>query len=115
MQLKLNIYKNSREIEKTYEAGEFDIMFGTVEDLINLLDMDKLGENASNMDFVSAIVKLVSGGKEELKMVLKEIFPEITDEELKRVKLKELVPLIKNVVKFSLGEINSVADGKEKK
>ena len=114
MQLKLNIYKGGK-IEKTYEAGEFDIMFGTVEDLIDLLDMDKLGKDTTDIEFVTAIVKLISGGKDKLKEILKEIFPELTDEELKRVKLKELVPLFMDIVKFSVGEISSVAAGKEKK
>ena len=80
MQLKLNIYKGG-QVEKTYEAGEFDIMFGTVEDLIDLLDMDKLGKDTSDMEFVTAIVRVVSGGKDKLKEILKEIFPELTDEE----------------------------------
>ena len=113
MQLKLNIYKNG-QVEKTYEAGEFDIMFGTVEDLIDLLDMDKLGKDTSDMEFVTAIVRVVSGGKDKLKEILKEIFPELTDEEMKRVKVKELVPLVKDIVKFSLGELSFATGDKGK-
>ena len=32
-------------MEKVYTADEFDIMFGTVEDLINLVDVDRLSGN----------------------------------------------------------------------
>lgn len=113
MQLKLNIYKGG-QVEKTYTAGEFDIMFGTVEDLIDLLDMDKLGENTPDMEFATAIFKLVSGGKNKLKEILKEIFPELTDEEIKRVKIKELVPLVKDIVKFSVSGLSLATEGKEK-
>lgn len=113
MQLKLNIYKNG-QVEKTYEAGEFDIMFGTVEDLIDLLDMDKLGKGTSDMEFVTAIVRVVAGGKDKLKEILKEIFPELTDDEMKRVKVKELVPLVRDIVRFSVGELSFATGDKEK-
>ena len=39
MELKLNIY-NKKEIVKTYTAETYDLMFGTVEDLIDLINLD---------------------------------------------------------------------------
>ena len=43
-----------------------------------------------------------------------EIFPELTDEEMKRVKIKELVPLVKDIVKFSIGELSFATGDKGK-
>ena len=41
MEIKLPIYEK-REVVKTYTAETYDITFGTMEDLVNVLDMDKL-------------------------------------------------------------------------
>lgn len=111
MELKLNIYKG-REVEKTYTADEFDIMFGTVEDLIQLIDFDTFGDEVNDTQFAVAAGKMVYGAFSQVKTLLKEIFPELTDEELKRVKVKEILPLLINLVKFSFAEIAQVGKGK---
>lgn len=36
--MKLNTYKNQNEVEKTFEIEAYDLMYGTVEDLLNILD-----------------------------------------------------------------------------
>ena len=41
MDLKLNIYEK-RKIVKTYTAETYDLMFGTVEDLLNIIDIDNI-------------------------------------------------------------------------
>lgn len=117
MELILNIYKKGgKEIDKTYRANEIDIMFGTVEDIIKLLDFDNLAasfksnDKSSNIEFVSIIGNLVRGAFSEVKCLIMEIFPELTEDEFKRVKIKELIPLIIDIAKFSvtgLGGINS--------
>lgn len=84
--MKLNIYKNQKEIEKTYTIDAYDLMYGTVEDIFEV--MDGLDEKASDAD----IVKVIQKNRTKLTSLIKDIFPEITDDELKRIKLKELVP-----------------------
>lgn len=82
----LNIYKNQTEIEKTYEVEGYDIMLGTVEDCLGI--MDDLGEDPSKDE----IFKVITKNREMLFSLLKDIFPGLTDEELRHIKLKELVP-----------------------
>ena len=41
MDLKLNIYEK-RKIVKTYTAETYDLMFGTVEDLLDVIDIDNI-------------------------------------------------------------------------
>lgn len=84
--MKLNIYKNQKEIEKTYEVEAYDLMYGTVEDIFEI--MDGIDQNANTSD----LFKVVQKNRKKLNDLLKDVFPEITDEELKRIKLKELVP-----------------------
>ena len=44
--IKLNIYKADvkNEIEKTYEVEGYDLMFGTVEDFIGVIDLEKMND-----------------------------------------------------------------------
>lgn len=108
MSLVLNIYnKETKEIEKTYTAETVDIMFGTVEDIIDVIDMDKLNDNMAWAKVIGVAIK-------QLRPLLKEVFDGLTDEELKRTKLKELIPLFKEIFKFMMNEINGLSGGKSK-
>ena len=80
-EITLNIYRvdNKQEIEKTYTVNSIDLMFGTVEDILNVVDIDKLNDN-------TAIAGMIVKGWAQLKPFLKDIFPGLTDDEIKRVK-----------------------------
>jgi CRISPR/Cas system CSM-associated protein Csm2 small subunit len=97
----LNIYKNQNEVEKVYETEGYDIMYGTVEDILGILD--EVGDNPTD----TQLFKTVAKNREKLNTLLKEIFPDLTDEEFRRVKLKELVPFFLSLfayVKSSFGD-----------
>ena len=98
--LKLNIY-NGKEIEKTYVSEEIDIMFGTVEELLEVINFDNLKDE-------NEVVKVVIATLKNLKPFLKQIFDGLTDEEIKRTKVKELVPLFVKIVKYSVDELKSL-------
>lgn len=85
--MKLNIYKNQREVEKTYEIDDYDIMYGTVEDVLSMFD--EIDDFADNMQ----IFRVIQKNRQKLNDLLKDIFPDLTDDELRRIKLKELVPV----------------------
>lgn len=88
--LSLNIYKSKNEIEKTYTAESYDLMLGTIEEFMQIIDIDKMGDK-------TAVASMVFKCYGQLKPLIKDIFPDVTDDELKRVKLKELIPLFINV------------------
>lgn len=85
--ISLNIYsaEDKNKVEKTYTAESYDLMLGTVEDLMQLIDVDKMTDNM-------AITRMVVKGYGKLKPFIKDVFPGVTDEELQRVKVKELIP-----------------------
>lgn len=102
MQLLLNIYSaETKVIVKQYTAETVDIMFGTIEDLIDIIDVEKLGDNLE-------WAKVIALSMKKLKPLLKEVFVGVTDEELKNTKIKELVPLFINIFKFMTSEINGM-------
>lgn len=87
--IKLNIYKadNKREIEKTLTADGYELMLGTVEDFMNVIDIEKVGDSTE-------VAKMVVKGYSQIKPLLKDIFPDLTDEDFKRVKVNDLVRTI---------------------
>lgn len=88
--LKLNIYKkvdNKNVIDKTYISEGYDLMLGTLEEVLNIIDVDKLNDKQE-------VTKMAIKGMSQIKPLLLDIFPEATSEELNRTKLKELLNLI---------------------
>ena len=105
MELRLNIYNpKTKKIENYYTAETVDIMFGTVEDVIDIIDIDKLDDN---MEWA----KVIALSMKKLKPLLKEVFPDVTDEELKNTKIKELIPLFTKIIKYMLEEIRGLGNG----
>ena len=104
--LTLKIYsaEDKSAVEKTYTAESYDLMFGTVEDIIQLIDIDKMTDNA-------AITRLVVSSFAKLKPFVKDIFPGVTDDELKRVKVKELIPTFVDVFRSVLDDLDILKTG----
>lgn len=104
--LKLNIYdrKNKNEIAKTYTAESYELMLGTVEDIMEVIDIDKA---SNNIEIAKMIVKCYK----QLKPFLKDIFTGLTDDELKGVKVNELVPLFKDIVQTIIEDISLAKSG----
>lgn len=110
MELKLNIY-NKKQIKKSYTAETYDLMFGTVEDLVDIINLDKL-QTGSDAEIIKLVGDVVVHGLDVIKPLLKDIFEGLTDEELKHTKVKEIAAVLVDVVKFSVGEIGKGANEK---
>jgi hypothetical protein len=103
--ISLNIYKadNKKEVEKTYKAESYDLMFGTVEEFMRVIDLDKIGDNGE-------VAKMVVKGFSQINPLLHDVFPELTDEELQRTKVSDIVQTILQIavaVAENLKELNS--------
>lgn len=102
--ISLNIYRadDKRKIEKTYKTDSYELMFGTVEEFMRIIDLDKMGDNVE-------VAKMVTKGFSQIKPLLHDVFPELTDEELKRTKVADLVQTIIQIalaVTENLKELN---------
>lgn len=98
----LNIYDyDGKNIVKTYTSSTYDLMFGTVMKLMELLKVE-------DMDDQLEMLKIIYGAWEEIKTVLAGVFPEATDDDWKHVKVKELLPLIIDIVKFSVQQMFTI-------
>lgn len=104
--IKLNIYRkdNKNEIEKTYTAETYDLMLGTVEDIMNVIDVDKMNDKA-------AVAVMCVKGYSKIKPFIKDVFEGVTDEELNRVKVKELIPAFIDICKSIVDSLELVKTG----
>ena len=100
MEIRLNIY-NKGNVSKTLVADSADIMYGTVEDMLNVIKLDKLDDNVE-------IAKMVVGVLPLVKPLLLNVFPDATEEDLRNAKVKELVLVIIAIIKSQLSDLTSL-------
>lgn len=92
--MKLNVYKNQTEVAKTFETDAYDLMYGTAEDILNVLDaLD--GEKGEKEIFA-----VINKNREKLNDLILDVFPDMTQEDLRGVKVKELIPFFIELFTF---------------
>ena len=101
--MQLNIYEK-KKVVKTYTADTYDLMFGTVEDISDAVNLDEM-KTGSDVEVFQAVVKLITGSKETVKDLLKDVFDGLTDEELRNTKVKEQAQVLVEVVNYTLSQL----------
>lgn len=110
--MKLNIYDH-KEVIKTYEANEYELMFGTVEDMIEAAKLDKI-ESGTDAEIVMAATNLVTTSMDTVKDLLKDVFDGLTDDEIRHTRVSEIVNVIVDVIMYAIGQISIFGGGKGK-
>lgn len=108
--MKLNIYEK-KQVVKTYEANSYDLMFGTVEDVANAINLDEL-KNGTDAEIMKMVIKLISSSMGTIKQLMMDIFDGLTADELKKVKVSEMALVIVEVVTFTIQQLNMGAGSK---
>lgn len=87
--MKINIYKNQKEIEKTFEVKTYDIMYGTVQDILSIID------EAGDLSDEDALYNILAKNMGKIDELLLDIFGDegLVKEDLRKIKVKELVPI----------------------
>lgn len=107
MELRLNIYKN-REIEKTYITQDYAVMYGVVEDLLDLLDLEAL-TSGKKESMLSAVSRIMKSRADVINPLLLDIFEGLTEEELRRAKALDVVNVILGMAGFSFEQLRGLA------
>ena len=107
--MKLNIYEKHKVV-KTYEADSYDLMFGTVEDVAAAVNLDKI-QAGTDAEIIRAVGEMVIGSMDLVKDLLKDLFPGITDEEIRKTKTAEIAKVLVEVVIFTIGRIHKTFAG----
>lgn len=111
--MKLNIYDH-KEVIKTYEANEYELMFGTVEDMIDAAKLDKI-ESGTDAEIVMAATNLVTTSMGTVKDLLKDVFDGLTDDEIRHTRVSEIVNVIVDVIRYAISQISLFGGGKKGK
>lgn len=111
--MKLNIYDH-KEVIKTYEANEYELMFGTVEDMIDAAKLDKI-ETGTDAEIVMAATNLVTTSMDTVKDLLKDVFDGLTDDEIRHTRVSEIVNVIVDVIRYAISQISLFGGGKKGK
>lgn len=106
-EISLNIYsgENKNEVTKVHTVDGYDLMLGTIDDFMEIIDVDKLDDEM-------AIAKMIAKGYGQLKPLLKDIFPELTDEDYRHIKTNDLVFTIMQVGQAILESFKELKTGK---
>lgn len=107
--IKLNIRNKKNKIVKTYEAQEVNLKMGTVEDIVEVLSIDKaINANDIAVNLYEVISTVVMNSYAMCKPILQDVFPELTSEELRNVNFKDVINVVIDIIKYSIGDINAV-------
>lgn len=98
--MKLNIYQGKNVI-KTYETDDFDLTYGVIEDVIEIIDGKDL-ENKNDL------INVAIDSFHLLRPLLKEVFDGLTDDELRTVKIRELIVIIVELIKASVANLKII-------
>ena len=112
--MKLNIYgkkDGQKVVIKTYEADTYDLEFGPVEDVAQAVNLDAL-QTGSNAEIIKMVGDMVLKSMSTVRELMKDIFPGLTDEELRHTTVKETAAVLVEVVKFTLAQLQLGAKGK---
>ena len=101
--MKLDIYKN-KNVVKTYETDKYSLMFGTIQEFIKIINLDEL-KSTSEEEIGNLVLKAIPNSIDLISHLMKDIFDELTDDELKNVRLKDIATVIIEVIKYAINEM----------
>ena len=107
--LKLNIYDHKRVV-KTYTADTYEIPFGLVEDIADLIKIDEL-KAMTDEELFKMICKIVINMMPTVRELMHDVFEGITDEELRHATVPEIATCIVEIFAYTISIINRGASG----
>lgn len=107
--MKLNIFgkdeNGKKAIVKTYEVREYDLMFGTVEELAREIKLDELTD-INDEKILMTVGKLMITSMNVIKDLLTDMFDGITEDEIKHTTVKEIAAVLIDVVVYTITELD---------
>jgi hypothetical protein len=98
MSLKLPIYRNG-VIEKTYEVENFRIPYGVIQDVLHLVEVDKLNDEM-------AIAGMLLEAFDLVDPLLKDLFPGLTDDDLRHADFVDIGLVFTGVARYAIEKLS---------
>jgi len=103
--LEIRVYDKDGQITKTVPAETLDLTYGQVRSIMEILNVDDVSDT-------SQLLQKVMGAWDQLTRVLSECFPGMDHDDWEYVKLKELIPVLISVLRYSFSEILTIPKSK---
>lgn len=101
MELTINVYDKNGEVVKMAKANTIDLEFGAIRSIMELLNVDDAIDTAD-------LMKLIYSAWDNLVLILNRCFPTMEYNDWDHVKLKELMPVVLNILQYSFSEILTI-------
>ena len=104
MTLKLSIYdEDGKHIARVAEGEYHELTMGVIIDIFDVLKMDE-GKVRSIWEINLSLINCYK----QVTDILHKQFPDITKEEWRRVKIKDIAKLLFDIVGYTLSEIDTI-------
>lgn len=94
--------KDKTKVAKTLEVDGYTLLMGTIDDFMEIFDLDKITDDRE-------VLKMIAQSYKQIKPLIMDIFPELTDEDYRNVSLTDLA---KTVPSIGLSIIENVKNTK---
>ena len=99
--MEIKVYDKNGKVKKTCTAEMLDLRFGTIRSIIEIL-------NVENIEDTEQLLLTVTRAWEQVTGILSECFPDMSYEDWENVKMKELMPVLIGILKYSFREILTI-------
>lgn len=110
--MKLNIYEKG-QIIKTYTAEADDISYGVAQDVQQIIDYNRLQE-APEVEGLNMLIDVLKTKTKEVYTILKETFDGLTDNEIRKIKPREITAALIDILNYTYSELAEGMTGSEK-
>ena len=100
-----------KAVVKTYRAESYDLEFGIIDDVAAVVNLDEL-KTGSNAELLKIAGEAVIKSMDTVKGLMMDIFPGLTAEELRHVKVRDMGAALIDVIAFTFGELKKFDNGK---
>lgn len=105
--MELTIYKNGEAV-KTFKSDSFELTFGAMEDIANAMDLDSIAKG-TNEEIIANGMNLMKHAGHTVRGLLHEIFNDITDEDIRHARVKDIIRVLVEAVNHTIAEIEESA------
>lgn len=99
--MELKVYDKKGNVKKTVKAEMIDLEFGTIRSLMELLKIEDVKDT-------SGLLRSVYSAWDEITDILDQAFPTMKKSDWDHVKLKELIPMLLDILRYSFSEILTI-------
>lgn len=105
MELKITVFDNNDNVVKECKAHTIDIKFGQVSALMELMDVESVSDSVE-------LLRIVHKAWRQVVAILSKVFPDMEEGDWDNVSLKELLPVVVEILKYSFAEMVKIPKSK---